>query len=130
MGSHDLLRLCYTQIMKYIIKKSEAVTSQENGVSRFNEYQFPFKGASLGVSEINGRYPVSGYDVDEQVEASWYVEKGTAKIWVGGSEYKVEPGDMIYVPAGEKFWIQGNSLKLIVCSSPTWTPEQHKHIEE
>lgn len=54
--------------MKCVIKKSEVITSQENGVSRFHEYQFDFKNASLGVSEINGRYPQQGYDIDEKVE--------------------------------------------------------------
>lgn len=116
--------------MKYVIKKSEVFTSQENGTSRFHEYQFPFKNASLGVSEINGRYPTKGYDVDEKVEASWYVEHGKATIFIAGQTYNLEAGDMIYVPAGEKFWIEGENLRLVVCSSPMWTPEQHKHIED
>lgn len=116
--------------MKYIIKQSEADAILENGISTFYEYQFPFKNASLGLSEINGRYPQTGYDIDEKVEASWYVESGTGILWVGGNENKIEKGDMIYVPAGEKFWINGKSLKLVVCSSPRWTPEQHKHINE
>lgn len=115
--------------MKYVIKKSEVVTTQENGISHFHEYQFPFKNASLGVSEINGRYPESGFDVDEEVEASWYVEAGTGFIWIGGQEYTVEKGDMIYVPAGEKYSIQGKNLRLVVCSSPSWYPEQHKHLQ-
>lgn len=116
--------------MKYVIKKSEVVTSQENGISRFHEYQFAFKNASLGVSEINGRYPGKGYDVDEAVEAIWYVEEGEANIWIGGEVYHVEKGDMVYVPMNEKYWIEGKNLRLVVASSPTWYPEQHKHLEE
>jgi len=116
--------------MKYVIKQSEIVTSQENGISRFHEYQFPFKNASLGISEINGRYPEAGFDVDEEVEASWYVEEGKATIWIGGQEHTVEKGDMIYVPQGEKYWINGQDLRLVVCSSQPWFPEQHKHLDQ
>ena len=116
--------------MKYVIKESEVTTSQENKVSRFHEYPFPFKNASLGISEINGRYPQSGFDVDEKVEASWCVENGSGIIWIDGEEHSVEKGDMIYIPAGEKYWINSNDLRLIVCSSPPWTLEQHRHIEE
>ncbi|HEX7042952.1 MAG TPA: cupin domain-containing protein [Patescibacteria group bacterium] len=116
--------------MKYKIKKSEAITTQENGISRFHEYQFPFQNASLGVSEINGRYPESGFDIDTEVEASWYVEEGNANIWIGGKIYQVEKGDMVYVPKNEKYWIDGKNLKLVVASSPVWHPDQHSHIEE
>lgn len=116
--------------MKYIIKKSDVVATQENGISRFHEYQFPFQHASLGISEINGRYPEKGFDIDEEVEASWYVEEGEADIWIGGEVQHVEKGDMVYVPKAEKYWIDGKNLRLVVASSPVWYPEQHKHIEE
>ena len=116
--------------MQYIIKRFEAKKVQENNNSQFLDYQFPFIHASLGISIIEGRYPQTGYDVDEQVEASWYVEKGRGIVWIAGQELNVEKGDMLYIPAGEKYWIKGENLKLIVCSSPPWYPEQHKHIEE
>ena len=116
--------------MKFVIKQSEAKEFSENGVSTFFEYPFSFQNASLGVSEINGRYPQTGYDMDEEVEGIWYVEKGIGTIWIGGIEYSVEQGDIIHVPKGEKFWIEGNNLRLIVASSPLWHPEQHKHIEK
>ncbi len=108
--------------MKFVIKQSDVITTQENGISRFHEYPFPFKNASLGVSEINGRYPGTGYDVDEEVDAGWYIEEGKATIWIGGQTYSVEKGDMVYVPMGEKYYIQGENLRLVVCSSPPGTP--------
>jgi len=115
--------------MSHLIRKKDVVMTQENTVSRFLEYTFSFKNASLGVSEIHGRYPNIGYDVDEEVEASWYIESGTGKIWIAGETCVVEPGDMVHIEAGEKFWIEGDNLRLIVCSSPVWTPQQHKHLE-
>lgn len=114
--------------MQYVIKKSQAITTQDVGTSRFREYRFDFKNASLGVSEISGRYPESGYDVDEQVEQSWYVESGNGTVWIGGDEHPLEPGDMVHLPPGEKFWIEGAMLRLIAASSPEWFEAQHKHI--
>ena len=116
--------------MSHLIKKNTVVTSQENGISRFFEYAFPFQNASLGVSEINGRYPESGYDVDEEVEASWYVTSGKGTIWIAGERCEVEKGDMVHLMPGEKFWIDGHNLCLVVSSSPVWTPEQHKHLSK
>lgn len=116
--------------MGHLIKKNNAVTSQENGISRFYEYEFPFQNASLGVSEINGRYPENGCDVDEEVEASWYVVSGKGTIWIVGETCEVEAGDMVHLMPGEEFWIEGHKLSLIVSSSPVWSPQQHKHLTE
>lgn len=114
--------------MKYVLKKSEANPIQEPS-SVFYEYKLSAKNVCIGVSEINGRYPETGYEMDEKVEGCWYVESGRGAVWIAGQEYAVEPGDVISVPAGEKFYIQGESLRLVVASSPLWYPEQHKHID-
>lgn len=115
--------------MKNIAKKSEANSMPEGSTSVFHEYKLPGQNVCIGVSEINGRYPETGFDVDEKVEGCWYVESGTGSIWVSGEEYTVEPGDAVLIPINEKFYIQGNNLRLVVASSPLWYPEQHKHID-
>lgn len=114
--------------MKYVAKKEETNPIQEPA-SVFYEYKLPATRVCIGVSEINGRYPETGYEVDEKVEGCWYVEQGTGVIWIGGNEYNIEPGDVILVPANDKFYIRGERLRLIVSSSPLWYPEQHKHID-
>ncbi len=113
----------------YVIKRSEVVTTQEDGVSHFHEYRFDFKNASLGISEINGRYPKSGFDIDEQAEQSWYVESGQGVVWAGGQGHQIEKGDMVHLDPGEKYWIRGQHLRLVVASSPPWSEAQHKHLE-
>lgn len=116
--------------MDYVIKQSQIVTTQDIGTSRFHEYRFPFTNASLGVSEIDGRYPETGYDVDEAIEQSWYVESGTASVRIDDQEYRIEHGDMVHIPPGRKYWIKGDGLRLIVASSPEWFESQHKHVDE
>jgi len=96
--------------MKLLVKKDEVNVIQENPVSKFFEYGLSFNKLSVGVSEINGRYPEKGYDVDSEVEAVWYVESGSGQINIMQEVYDVEPGDMIMIPKGEKFWIDGKIL--------------------
>jgi mannose-6-phosphate isomerase-like protein (cupin superfamily) len=55
------------------------------------------------------------------------VVSGTGKIEISHDTYDVKYGDMIFVPKGTPFSIDGNNLELLVTSSPHWTPEQHKH---
>ena len=114
--------------MKYVIKKLEAKILEEHGISRFTEYASPISTLTTGVSEIHGKYPASGFDVDEDVDASWYVVSGTGRIFVGDEVHKVAEGDIIFVPRGDKFWIEGDALKLVVTSCPPWNPAQHKHV--
>lgn len=83
----------------------------------------------LAISYINGKYPEGGgFDVDEAVDQIWYVESGTGTVCIQGSECTIEPGDMLLVPRGQKYWIRGKSLKLVVASCPKWFAEQHKHL--
>jgi mannose-6-phosphate isomerase-like protein (cupin superfamily) len=115
--------------MKLLVKKSESTQIKELSVSQFHEYDLPFNHVAVGVSEIHGRYPEQGYEVDKEVEQVWYIEKGRGTIWLTNTEYSLEAGDMMLVPKGEKYWIEGNNLKLIVSSSPPWFSAQHAHIE-
>ncbi len=116
--------------MSLHVRKRDAKRVAEHGVSTFLEYDLPFKRTSVGISEINGRYPSAGFDVDTKVEAVWYVLSGTGTLFVKGEAYQLDDGDMVMIPKNEKYWIQGNYLKLVVVSSPPWTPQQHKHVDE
>lgn len=114
----------------YHIKRSQAKQTSEHGVSSFFEYDLSFQNLAMGISLINGRYPQSGFDVDEGVEQVWYVVSGQGTMQIGASSFDVEEGSMVRVPKREKFWIDGKNLKLVVASSPPWRAEQHKHVEE
>ncbi|OGK17700.1 hypothetical protein A2866_05965 [Candidatus Roizmanbacteria bacterium RIFCSPHIGHO2_01_FULL_39_8] len=116
--------------MKLLIKKSEIKRIQEHPGSTFHEYNLPFQNVSVGVSEISGRYPHSGFDVDQEVEQVWYIEQGKGRVWLLNSFYELSEGDMVLIPKGEKYWIEGTNLKLVVVSSPPWFPKQHTHISK
>ena len=115
--------------MKLLVKKTEVKKFTEHNISVFSEYSLPFNNAAVGISEINGRYPEKGYDLDQKIEQIWYIEKGSGKIWVMDEIYFVGPGDMILIPKAKKYWIEGKALKLVVISSPPWFAEQHIHLD-
>lgn len=112
-----------------LVKKHEAKKITEYPTSMFTEYALPFQQLALGVSEIHGRYPEHGCDVDTGVEQIWYVESGDGVICVENKEYTVSSGDMLLIAKNEKYWIKSESLKLVVASSPPWYPTQHTHRE-
>lgn len=115
--------------VKYLATSPLTTQVQEYGTSTFYEYKLPFNNLAVGVSVINGRYPQTGFDVDEKVEQVWYVESGEGTIQLANEEFVVKSGDMMLVKQGEKFWINGKNLKLVVSSNPPWTATQHKHLE-
>lgn len=114
--------------MKSVFKESEAHKITENPYSCFFEYPVSTQNISLGISEINGTYPLEGFAMDEKVEALWYVESGTGTITIENVRYQVSKGDMIHIRPGEKFSINGDALRLVVAGSPPWTTEQHKTL--
>lgn len=116
--------------MKLLVKKLDSKKIQEHEVATFFEYELPFEKFSVGVSVVNGRYPNQGFDVDEQIDQVWYVESGRGKVWIAGRELQVSNGDMVLIPKGEKYWIEGEALRLVVSSSPPWFAKQHKHIKK
>lgn len=108
----------------------EAQKISEHDVSAFYEYPIDFDKASMGVSEIHGRYPQSGYDVDTKVEALWYVLEGAGQVSIADEMFTLNPGDIVRIPQNSKIWIEGDGLKLVVVSCPPWFLEQHKHLDE
>ncbi|HEX7963332.1 MAG TPA: hypothetical protein VF466_01950 [Candidatus Saccharimonadales bacterium] len=113
---------------KRIVRADDANKIAEHGVSLFSEYDLPFSTFAVGVSEINGRYPQAGFDVDDDVEQVWYVVEGSARITLGEDQTEIGTGDMLLVARGTPYIIDG-TVKLVVASGPPWHAEQHRHIE-
>ena len=113
--------------MPKLVKEIQASKTSEHGVSTFAEYTMPSTNISVGVSEINGRYPDRGFDVDAELEQIWYVLEGKTRVQVDDQTYEIAKGDMLFISENEKFSIDG-AIKLVVSSSPPWSSKQHKHI--
>lgn len=116
------------RMSKRIARADDVSKTAEHGVSLFSEYDLPFSTFAVGVSEINGRYPQAGFDVDDDVEQVWYVIEGSALITLGEDQTEIGAGDMLLVARGTPYVIDG-TVKLVVVSGPPWRAEQHRHVE-
>ena len=93
------------------------------------EYPSRSKDINIAVGEITGRYPDSGYVVNEKCTEMGYVVKGSGKLVAESGEAILKEGDVVIIPAGEKYYWEG-TLTIILPVSPSWYPEQHKHVSQ
>ncbi len=93
------------------------------------EYPSSSKELNIAVGEITNRYPDSGYVVNEKCTEMGYVLKGSGRLVTETSEANLSEGDVVIIPAGEKYYWEG-TMTVILPVSPAWFPEQHKHFDE
>lgn len=108
---------------------------KENRVEHKNSekciaFEYPTGDKDINIAEIliNGRYPDTGRVVNKKVKEIVFVIDGEGKIIVEGKEYKLKKGDSILVLPKQKYFFQGDNLRIISACSPAWWPEQHKTI--
>ena len=94
--------------------------------SQCTVYEYPTESAemSIGVAEISGRYPDEGYALNHICSEMGYVLEGKGRLVTERQQMDLSPGDVVYIPPGEKFYWEGN-FKMILPTSPAWNPEQH-----
>lgn len=65
----------------------------------------------------------------EKSDFIYYILEGSG-IWViEDKEYEVKAGDVLIVPAGNRFWFRGN-LKQICITAPAWEEKYERHIRD
>jgi len=57
------------------------------------------------------------------------VISGSGAIHSEFGNFKIQEGDLYFFKKGEKYWVEGKNLFLIVVNAPKWTPEQHKIVD-
>lgn len=80
------------------------------------------------VIQIRGRYPDSGFTVNEECKGLVYFIDGNGKVVIDGKEIEVHKSDQLLIDKGEKFFWEGELIMFMPCS-PAWYPEQHKQVE-
>jgi len=94
------------------------------------EYQSVGRKASNAVAEINGRYPQSGWAMNDVSDELVYVIAGTGKLTGPNQSIDLAPGDTALVEAGDRFAWEGKGLTVFIPCFPAWTPEQHHFLPE
>jgi mannose-6-phosphate isomerase-like protein (cupin superfamily) len=112
-----------------LIKKKESIRIENSSVCIAYGYEFKDKDINVAPIEIRGRYPESGYVINELVKEMFFVSFGNGKVVIENETFEINQGDMIFILPKKKYLIEGN-IDLIVSCSPAWSPEQHKHIDE
>ena len=104
--------------------KSEKIVKEKNKIF---EYNLKDKDINFCFCFIKGRYPLSGFALNENCKELAYVVSGKGKIFVEDKCYNLKKGDVVLINNGEKFYWEGN-LKLAMPCSPAWNSKQYKII--
>jgi len=111
------------------IQKAEAVTFSNGPTCDGVEYSFGTKAVNVALVTVNGRYPETGFVMNEVCEELGYVVSGTGKICRDdGTELSVATGDAVFIEPGDKYYWLGEALAMVMPCAPAFYPEQHKHL--
>lgn len=81
------------------------------------------------VGHITGRYPESGWALNQRSKEMVYVIKGTGTLSIGEASFSLREGDMALIDANEPYFFEGNGLEIFIPTTPAWTFEQFSHLE-
>lgn len=113
--------------MKKILKEEAEVLTHGVAMTA-EEYAI---GTAMNVARIRlrGRYPETGWSVNEISKELCYIFEGSGTLFVEGEAYSIAPGDVFLIEPGERFYWDANVDMLVPCT-PAWTATQYRHIEE
>lgn len=114
------------------LKKSDAQTHNFfDSAVQVAEFNFP-NDQSLNDAEIHirGRYPLSGYAVNDVSTALISIELGSGTIELQGSTVtKLHVGDRLLIKPGEAYALDTpTELVIRYIATPAWTPQQARTI--
>lgn len=78
---------------------------------------------------INGRYPDTGYSLNEASSFVIRMLSGSGIIATRDGNAELKKGDVVFIEKGEACYFEGQNLTLFMASSPAWTPGQYSNID-
>jgi mannose-6-phosphate isomerase-like protein (cupin superfamily) len=111
-----------------ILKQSTAHIKHNNSACMILEYPFDDKDINMAIAKLTGRYPETGWALNEQCKEVGYIISGNGTITFKEETIKLSEGDIIIVDANEKYFWDG-TMTIVLASTPAWYPEQHKQSE-
>jgi mannose-6-phosphate isomerase-like protein (cupin superfamily) len=89
-----------------------------------HKYPTPTRVFDIGKMIVNGRNPEgNAYMLESDCDFVLYVIKGSGKVYAGDEVFEVSVDDVVFVPKGKKFAVEGE-LEYIDVDSPAFYPEQ------
>ena len=112
-----------------LIKQNQANEINNSDTCRVLEYPFDEKDINGSVVGVNGRYPESGFVMNEVCKEIVYIISGSGSLTVNNTRVDFNEGDSLFVDAGENYFWEGSFTSYMACT-PAFYPEQHKEIRE
>jgi mannose-6-phosphate isomerase-like protein (cupin superfamily) len=111
--------------MEHIKKKNsvQGFCSKECSVI---EYHSINESINACIATLQGRYPESGFAYNEESTELGFCMKGSGKLVTKSQTAEIQEGDVVIIPANERYYWEGNMTILLPCS-PSWRAEQHKN---
>ncbi len=113
-----------------IIKLDEATEKSNSEKCKITDYSFGDNQLNLVVTTITGRYPESGYCLNEISKELIYVLEGEGKIVFENTNIKITKGDSILISPNEKYYWDCKYCVATITCTPPWNLKQYKHIED
>ncbi len=111
-----------------IIKLEQAEKHSNSDKCKTLEYSFNDKDIDCATATITGRYPDTGYCMNEECKELIYVIDGRGTLNKENETIKFKKGDAILINKGEKYYWNAQCTIVMPCT-PAWYPEQHKLID-
>lgn len=112
-----------------IIKNNEAIKGANSDKCKTIEYPFGDEEIDLGLAEITGRYPDSGYCVNLVSKELIYVIEGSGTLYFENEIVNFQKGDSILINNNEKYYWDTQYCKVSMTCTPAWSEEQHKLVQ-
>lgn len=112
-----------------LVKRTESKKIENSKDCTVWEYQFPSNGFSFATALINGRYPEEKRVTNLECEEIYYVISGEGIIHSEKGDFGINEKDFYFFEKGEKYWVEGKDLLIVLVNAPKWTPEQHKIVD-
>lgn len=111
-----------------VIKLENADIFKNGETCEVSEYEFGDPDINIATAKLDGRFPESGFIVNEKVKEYAYVIRGVGKIATKTAMFDFAEGDVISIPDGEPYYWDAHCSLVMPCA-PAWYPEQSKHID-
>lgn len=115
--------------MKPVKYSSDQTTKIDLGTKIIYKYPSPTKEYDIGRMVVNGRNPQgeNTYFIESGCDFVIYVIKGSGKVFAGDNVYEVVVDDVVFVPKGNTFAVDGQ-MEYITVDVPAYYPEQSSEI--
>ncbi len=94
------------------------------------EIALPATAANVAEVHLTEDYPEIGYACNMLSDMIVHILEGEVTVEFDGNTVTLPSGSTAFVPKKQRYCWVTDSVRMLVFSTPPWTPEQHQHIPE